>query len=579
MKYLSIYAALLLSAALALTACDETVIDPNDIDGDGVLNADDVDDDNDGLIEISTLAELNNVRFNMRGTSYDDEMEDADTGSTRGASTIEPANCSDGNLDPESIISLCGYELTADINFTTDAPLNTGSNSWSPIGDNIDRFNAIFEGNGYAINNLRINLSGTIGATDQAQEYLGLFGAVGADGYIRNLRLIDARVIDNRTTGDINNRYYVGSLAGRLFGGIVSGCSATSTSDPGAGMLIRGGPGDNDNVGGLIGRMEGGLIIASHVSGTSGDTLATVRDRGGNGTRIGGLVGGQYGGRIAASYVINTSIQNTGAMGMIGGLVGEQNGGSSTIIVASYTDTDIVSSTGGNNIGGLLGAQSGSGAVSASYTMGTVDTSSSMGGADANNIGGLVGKRDGVLSVVRGSYAIGDISGRRTDMVGVLVGVQPVIGSMMNDDMEVPISAPLPEGSYGFGTAMLGVVGDHEMSSIHPTAATEAQLTAINTGTCTIPIKQPEPDRNDPMPQPIEPNERNCIAVTGKWTSWNDLPTGNNAWIFGGGSGPRLRYADYDEDNSGIDYCDFFPRTIPGTSTRIVCGSTPLGGQ
>ncbi len=53
----------------------------------------DVDDDNDGLIEIATAAELNNIRHNLAGTSYND----GSTASTAGAPEEATANCDDGN--------------------------------------------------------------------------------------------------------------------------------------------------------------------------------------------------------------------------------------------------------------------------------------------------------------------------------------------------------------------------------------------------------------------------------------------------------------------------------------------------
>ena len=47
-----------------------------DADGDRVANDVDVDDDNDGLIEINFLEDLDYVRHDLAGTSYDDEADD-----------------------------------------------------------------------------------------------------------------------------------------------------------------------------------------------------------------------------------------------------------------------------------------------------------------------------------------------------------------------------------------------------------------------------------------------------------------------------------------------------------------------
>ena len=73
----------------------------SDTDSDGVLDFEDVDIDGDGLIEISTLAELNNIRNNLSGNAYNNGIEDDSNG------------CGDGDL----IIVCNGYELINDLNF------------------------------------------------------------------------------------------------------------------------------------------------------------------------------------------------------------------------------------------------------------------------------------------------------------------------------------------------------------------------------------------------------------------------------------------------------------------------------
>ena len=73
-----------------------------DIDGDMVPNLADVDDDNDGLIEIHTLEDLNNIRYNLAGTSYK-------------ASASDP-----GNTDGAPSAGLKGYELARNLDFDDD---------------------------------------------------------------------------------------------------------------------------------------------------------------------------------------------------------------------------------------------------------------------------------------------------------------------------------------------------------------------------------------------------------------------------------------------------------------------------
>ena len=90
-----------------------------DPDGDGCKNSEDIDDDNDGLIEIATATELNNMRHDLEGTpklrrrsrrGSIGQYEGSTTGAPTSATTLCPNETSAG-----SGIYLCGYELVADI--------------------------------------------------------------------------------------------------------------------------------------------------------------------------------------------------------------------------------------------------------------------------------------------------------------------------------------------------------------------------------------------------------------------------------------------------------------------------------
>ena len=74
-----------------------------------------VDNDGDGLIEIWTLTDLNNMRYNLAGTSYKDSA--AATGATTGCPT------SDG---------CTGYELMANLDFT-DKTATGYQADWDPV--------------------------------------------------------------------------------------------------------------------------------------------------------------------------------------------------------------------------------------------------------------------------------------------------------------------------------------------------------------------------------------------------------------------------------------------------------------
>ena len=270
-----------------------------------------VDADGDGLIEIGTLAELNNVRHNLAGTTYRADLN------VFGASGGCPAG-------------ICrGYELTADLSFDRDGDgsswtrdpitgavtLDTdddnddyfdiasdgNSGGWVPIGSCRVRsniicvsddtpFTAIFEGNGHTITGL---------ATARDLDYIGLFGLTsGAD--IRNLGLVGNLA---RKTG--TGTAHVGGLVGWLGGG------STITASWATGDVVGGNGGDN--VGGLVGWQQSGTITASHATGDA--------DGGAGGDNVGGLVGLQQSGTITASHA--TGDADGGAGGdNVGGLVG-----------------------------------------------------------------------------------------------------------------------------------------------------------------------------------------------------------------------------------------------------------------
>ena len=111
----------------------------NDKDGDGCHDMDeDVDDDNDGLIEIHDLNGFHNIRWNPDGTSYDDEEDDGtgNLGDARGAPIAATVDCKgidhddDEGTDPVGVdhdnddttprVFLCGYELMRDLDFADD---------------------------------------------------------------------------------------------------------------------------------------------------------------------------------------------------------------------------------------------------------------------------------------------------------------------------------------------------------------------------------------------------------------------------------------------------------------------------
>ena len=246
------------------------------------------DTDRDGLIEVSSLMQLNAVRWDLDG----DGLPDSSSGIAGFAAAFPGAL--DGMGCPDSECS--GYQLISDLDFDTngngradagDDYWNDGE-GWAPIGDDFGvAFEAFFDGGDHTIANLYIDR--------RDANYVGLFGNaqwngwnrwVGLNNNIRDLALVNVDVQGGTNTGGL-----VGDN-----GLVIVACSVTG--------VVRGGV----NVGGLVGNNFSGRVIASY-------SAASVE----GGPRTGGLVGSNLSGTIIASYSIGSV---TSDFGEVGGLVG-----------------------------------------------------------------------------------------------------------------------------------------------------------------------------------------------------------------------------------------------------------------
>ena len=173
----------------------------------------DYDSDNDGLIDVSSVTQLDAMRYDLNGDGIVDGAIWQAYYDAFPSGALEMGCPTDG---------CAGYELNANLDFDTDlsGAIDSGDTywnggaGWDPIGDEGAPFDATFEGNGVSIDNLFIQ-RGT-------EDGVGLFGYVGDDCVLRGVRLTNVQV-----TGQ--NR--VGSLFG-------SGCLSVSAAQR------RGGKGD-----------------------------------------------------------------------------------------------------------------------------------------------------------------------------------------------------------------------------------------------------------------------------------------------------------------------------------------------
>ncbi len=283
----------------------------------------DYDADDDGLIEVASLAQLHAMRWDLDGDG---------TSSDPGYALAFP-DAPAGMGCPAS--GCAGYELTTDLDFDTDgdgavdaddAYWNGGA-GWAPLGTNRAPFSGTFEGNGHVIARLFIHRPGADG--------VGLFGETAAASVIRRVGLPAARVTGGR---------YVGSLAGY-------GQGALAASHASGGVT-----GERD-VGGLVGHNRGPITASQvRVTVTGGDN-------------VGGLAGYSRG-ALTASYAAGDV---TGAR-YTGGLVGLNRGP----ITASQARGRVTSHS---YAGGLIGVNLAT--ITASYW----DTTTSGQGASQGGVG------------------------------------------------------------------------------------------------------------------------------------------------------------------------------------------------
>lgn len=232
------------------------------------------------------------------------------------------------------------YRLVADIDASKTASWNRGE-GFRPIGDPARPFQGVFDGGGYTIADLTIDRPSTMG--------VGLFGAIGADGEVRNVGL---------SGGSVEGQQLVGGLAGQNEG-IVRNAFVTAE--------VRSG---GANVGGLVGRnAESGTVTLSYVSG---DVAGW--------DNVGGIAG-QNNGTIDRSYVSG----DVNGSQFVGGLVGrnEMYGAS---IMDSFAAGEV---QGSSEVGGAVGRHIG--ILERSYAIGRVSgTSSDIGALVGRNMTGVV---------------------------------------------------------------------------------------------------------------------------------------------------------------------------------------------
>ena len=353
-----------------------------------------VDYNGNGLIDIVTEEQLDNIRYNLAGTSYKTSNSDASM------------NCN-GNL--------CrGYELFANLDLSAFA-------NWQPIGSQHNPFTSILQGNGYSITNLVIDGGNNI----------GLFSAL-SGATIDNLVVEVASI-----TGDS----YVGALAGRAItstitrvqiraanansklqatgekvGGMLGEMTSTTITNVTSDLSIVGGNNDNANnayyVGGIV-----GYVSSSNISYATSSSGVFVRGAAGY---VGGLVGELTNSTISYTSVsgnVSISFFTSGSTNYVGGLVGEVV--NSTISYTSASGNVRSSGAFNDRYGGLAGSVNNRSTISYTSASGNVISDRDF----SDRYGGLVGEVvDSVVSYTSASGRVAN-NGGDSEYYGGLVGV------------------------------------------------------------------------------------------------------------------------------------------------------------
>ncbi|MDR1461289.1 MAG: hypothetical protein LBI78_06560 [Campylobacteraceae bacterium] len=286
------------------------------------------------------------------------------------------------------------YNLLGNYTLLNDITLNTtldALSGWEPIGDNVNSFTGIFEGNGHKINNLWINRLSTT--------YVGLFG------YLRDARIKNLGVEIDSSKGGVKGHNNVGSIAGMVNDSSIT--NSYSTGDVSGGSFI----------GGIAGDIFKGEITNSYSNGDiSGSSY------------IGGITGELS---ISADIVNSYSKGNISGGSFVGGIAGIA--GISASIINSYSMGNI---SGNNYIGGIAGEVSMSATVLHNVAINQI-----INGSNANRI---VGYNSG--GTVHDNFALNIIKVNDSSMVS-----NNNLNGEDKSDMELKIQSTYENLSWRFG--------------------------------------------------------------------------------------------------------------------------------
>ena len=272
------------------------------------------------------------------------------------------------------------FKLANDIDF--------GGKSISPLFTSSKPFTGTFDGNEKTISNFK--LSSTNSATNEAthssqsSQYYGLFGYIGTDGLVSNLKLNAFDIMVKRST---TSESHYGLLAGYCAGEVTNVHVTNSKFNVKSEQTGV----DKFNVGGLIGKLTSTGKV-SNVSVKADITVYSAKD-----ATVGGVVANTAGAVIMenkaenASYAFISNISNATFEGnIVVSLSGVNNEDSQTSVASQTSIGGVV----GNNYSAVVTSCNSKGKISLTSDFTTV-------GAQGLTLGGVVGKNQNANGIVK----------------------------------------------------------------------------------------------------------------------------------------------------------------------------------
>jgi len=424
-----------------------------------------------------------------------DERTDYDNNSTFGALTIggpgtyDISDEADLRTLEEAVNSgnaMVGYTFVMTQSFEV-------STLWIPIGkDNGLPFNGTFDGDGYTISGLTVDISGVY-EPGTADAYAGLFGYIGSDGMVMNVNMASSCSFTQdwgSVNSGLNTNIFTGSIAG-LNKGTILNCSNAGTVSTSYTRTAGDSVWNYEiTAGGAVGFNEGtvdGFVNTGDIySATEGGPAEWMNSIAGGvaGWNIGTIQNSSNAGYVEAWAESSFVYLLAREFARAGGIAGYNNGGvyysnNSGEIRAASEVTDSFSVWSGNrpsaesNAGGIVGYNEVSGIIKGCYNtglikgetypyeeypptyisngylfvggicglnIGLIEDCYNLGNiiAEGNNVmqvigaGGIAGFMDDPGAVIKNCYNVGDITAENNAFStnGWIGGVGGIVGNL-----------------------------------------------------------------------------------------------------------------------------------------------------